>query len=426
MALAETYSSPHSDSLTNASMGSGSNSLPPAGSALSAHHEIQLMREQLEQQSQQTQAAMAQLQLVREQLVAEQTARLEAQARTHQLLIHNRELLDHIAALVAHLQGGEQAGQQPTPPHMAMPQHPHHPGTVDNYATDLSETAPLDNGSVLKALGLNPQGLIENRAVTSHLPSSPLRSSFNPGGNVFSFSYPPPMDNTSFESQLLQRLQTLSAYSPPSPYPYGFNQTLPFLSSPLYSQPLLNNNYTLQPPPQKKVSPLVGRHSFAGNTESETRLSPTRNSEPRQTQYHAQNQHYQQAQQNSQYQDMQANKSQSSQHLQVQQNAYQRGSSPAPQNSPQNERRESHFIKPLAQMGTLTTTDTEGRVRVIVPVPSNSSEDADSLLANLRISDDFRPLNGPPITRSTSEKVPNRSELMSQVQRTAWARHTTK
>lgn len=35
--------------------------------------------------------------------------------------------------------------------------------------------------------------------------------------------------------------------------------------------------------------------------------------------------------------------------------------------------------------------------------------------------------NGPPfITRSTSEKVPNRSELMSQVQRTAWARHTTK
>lgn len=33
--------------------------------------------------------------------------------------------------------------------------------------------------------------------------------------------------------------------------------------------------------------------------------------------------------------------------------------------------------------------------------------------------------NGPPfITRSTSEKVPNRSELMDQVQRTAWARRT--
>lgn len=33
--------------------------------------------------------------------------------------------------------------------------------------------------------------------------------------------------------------------------------------------------------------------------------------------------------------------------------------------------------------------------------------------------------NGP-ITRSTSEKVPNKSNLMSQVQRTTWARHTTK
>lgn len=33
--------------------------------------------------------------------------------------------------------------------------------------------------------------------------------------------------------------------------------------------------------------------------------------------------------------------------------------------------------------------------------------------------------NGP-ITRSTSEKVPNKSNLMSQVHRTTWARHTTK
>lgn len=49
-----------------------SNSLTQAGGALSAHHELQLMREQLDQQSQQTQAAMAQLQLVREQLAAEQ------------------------------------------------------------------------------------------------------------------------------------------------------------------------------------------------------------------------------------------------------------------------------------------------------------------------------------------------------------------
>lgn len=85
---------------------------------------------------------------------------------------------------------------------------------------------------------------------------------------------------------------------------------------------------------------------------------------------------------------------------------------------------ETQFIKPLAQVGTLTTTDSDGRVRVIVPVPSGA-EDAGDLLRALRLGDEF-PRNVTSIQRSTSEKVPNRSELMSQVQRTAWARHTTK
>lgn len=48
--------------------------MPVSGSAISAQHEIQLLREQLDQQSQQTQAALAQLQLTREQLAAEQVS----------------------------------------------------------------------------------------------------------------------------------------------------------------------------------------------------------------------------------------------------------------------------------------------------------------------------------------------------------------
>lgn len=63
---AETYAAPHSEPFVN------STTLPPPGTALSAHHEIQLLREQLEQQRQQTQAAVAQLQLAREQMQAEQ------------------------------------------------------------------------------------------------------------------------------------------------------------------------------------------------------------------------------------------------------------------------------------------------------------------------------------------------------------------
>ncbi|XP_044269725.1 carboxyl-terminal PDZ ligand of neuronal nitric oxide synthase protein isoform X2 [Tribolium madens] len=393
---AETYSSPHSDVLTSGSGSGGSNSLPPPGSALSAHHELQLLREQLEQQSQQTQAAMAQLQLAREQLAAEQSARLEAQARTHQLLIHNRELLDHIAALVAHLQGGEKVSQQQSPPHVTMPQQQQQPGSGENYSSDhLSETAPLDNSSALQALGLNPQGLIENRAVTSCLPPSPLRTSYNPAGSVFNFSFP--QVDACYDPQLLQKLQNIGGY-PPS-YAYNYTQTLPYLPN-LYSQPLINNNYTLPSPTQKKLppSPMPMRHSFAGSSPgSERRVSPARGNEGTSMQY-------------------------SGNHLQVQQNV---------QRQPSPDRRDGQFIKPLSHMGTLTTTDPDGRLRVIVPVPANSAEDTANLMANLRLSDslrvsDDRTFNGPPITRSTSEKVPNRSELMSQVQRTMWARHTTK
>lgn len=136
--------------------------------------------------------------------------------------------------------------------------------------------------------------------------------------------------------------------------------------------------------------------------------------------FQQQNQNYQQQQQQNQTFQQQRPNINLQNHLQVQSSNQQ-----SPQVSPQGERKEPHYIKPLSQMGTLTTTDIDGRLRVIVPVPANA-DDAGSLLASLRLGEDIRPANIPTITRSTSEKVPNRSELMSQVQRTAWARHTTK
>lgn len=145
-----------------------------------------------------------------------------------------------------------------------------------------------------------------------------------------------------------------------------------------------------------------------------------------------------------------------------------------------NSSNESHFIKPLSQMGCHTTLDTEGKVKVLVPIDHSSSSPYDMRARSsepqfdtrhsnsgeagggatlqrpqqqqhvltpilsrgekknhsvtLKVTDEAgnvtnqRKLPAQPsfITRSTSEKVPNRSQMMSQVQRTQWARHTTK
>ncbi|XP_070410436.1 carboxyl-terminal PDZ ligand of neuronal nitric oxide synthase protein isoform X2 [Nothobranchius furzeri] len=77
--------------------------LPP-GAPLSVHHQIQLLQQQLQQQQQQTQVAVAQVHLLKDQLSAEATARLEAQARVHQLLLQNKDLLQHISLLVKQIQ----------------------------------------------------------------------------------------------------------------------------------------------------------------------------------------------------------------------------------------------------------------------------------------------------------------------------------
>lgn len=104
--VGETYSSPLSEPLPL--MGT----VPPEGAPLSLYHQLQLLRHQLEQQTQQTQAAVAQVQLLKDQLAAETTARLEAQAQNHQLLVHNKELLDHIRMLVKQMQELEKKYQE--------------------------------------------------------------------------------------------------------------------------------------------------------------------------------------------------------------------------------------------------------------------------------------------------------------------------
>ncbi|XP_067893836.1 carboxyl-terminal PDZ ligand of neuronal nitric oxide synthase protein isoform X2 [Heterodontus francisci] len=76
----------------------------PSGTPLSVHHQIQLLQQQLQQQQQQTQVAVAQVHLLKDQLAAEAAARIEAQARVHQLLLQNKDLLKHVSLLVKQVQ----------------------------------------------------------------------------------------------------------------------------------------------------------------------------------------------------------------------------------------------------------------------------------------------------------------------------------
>ncbi|XP_042832988.1 carboxyl-terminal PDZ ligand of neuronal nitric oxide synthase protein isoform X3 [Panthera tigris] len=74
------------------------------GTPLSSHHQMQLLQQLLQQQQQQTQVAVAQVHLLKDQLAAEAAARLEAQARVHQLLLQNKDMLQHISLLVKQVQ----------------------------------------------------------------------------------------------------------------------------------------------------------------------------------------------------------------------------------------------------------------------------------------------------------------------------------
>uniref|UniRef100_A0A8C5G8R7 Carboxyl-terminal PDZ ligand of neuronal nitric oxide synthase protein n=1 Tax=Gouania willdenowi TaxID=441366 RepID=A0A8C5G8R7_GOUWI len=75
----------------------------PSLTPLASQHYLQLLQQQLLQQQQVTQVAVAQVQLLKDQIAAETSARMEAQARVHQLLLQNRDLLQHLALLVQQL-----------------------------------------------------------------------------------------------------------------------------------------------------------------------------------------------------------------------------------------------------------------------------------------------------------------------------------
>uniref|UniRef100_A0A8D8QK65 Carboxyl-terminal PDZ ligand of neuronal nitric oxide synthase protein n=2 Tax=Cacopsylla melanoneura TaxID=428564 RepID=A0A8D8QK65_9HEMI len=384
----EVYSSPLSSEPLKP-LGEGGGGI--LSQTLTTHHELQLMREQLEQQAQQTQAALSQVHLLREQLQVETNARIEAQTRIHQLLTQNKELLDHIQSLVAHLQDQERLHKVQVAQVAAVAAQQHQQQHHQQHQQQQQQQHHNVNSTVPQTPLYLPDLDIEaiRAAYQQQMPSSPhhQQRSF-PSINFSSYCPPPSTSNhlysgplltsqpssDQFQNQLLQSLQNLNLRtSYPNLYPSN---------SSLYT----SNLPTQQTSPSYTVPPRVSHQSSYSGSPTQRVTSST---------------------------------------------GVEASSKPSDSiGGGEEEGDEAQFIKPLSQSEPVTTTECDGRVRVIVPVTEAESAalrlDPPPRRRESPVRRNLLP-NGPPfITRSTSEKVPNRSELMSQVQRTQWARHTTK
>ncbi|CAM4569665.1 carboxyl-terminal PDZ ligand of neuronal nitric oxide synthase protein-like isoform X1 [Lepidochelys kempii] len=135
---------------------------------LASQHCLQLLQHQLLQQQQQTQVAVAQVQLLKDQLAAETAARIEAQARVRQLLLTNRDLLQHVSLLVKQLKELEIKVQHRQP--------------VDRSLQNLSLAQSL-------SLNLKNHYSLELNLPSTSTPASVLGSPLAPGSLATSASY---------------------------------------------------------------------------------------------------------------------------------------------------------------------------------------------------------------------------------------------
>ncbi|XP_012279542.1 capon-like protein isoform X2 [Orussus abietinus] len=365
-----------------------------AGGELTAlKHEIQLLRERLDQQGQQTRAAVAHARLLQDQLAAETAARIEAQARTHQLLVQNKELLEHISALVGHLREQERVGgplqglssQSQVSGGTAVPQTPTGPdlSTLGQSQRTGGQNSPWE-------LDPPPFAFCPYPADSVYLG--------HPGGIVNANS----TDQLHFQAQLMERLHNISPYqthrSPyttPSPYPMGPSLLLPPSSRPSNSSQLSPGSVSLR---------VSQANSFSSSPVMPHRIE-----------------------------------------------AYLGGEQP-------DETQQPFFIKPLpcqnppvvSSYGTLertkkmtgkTVRDDLPPIVLDPPPPRKRAEvEKETVVENPKTLEPPKQLApqdrkhlatilrapGPPPSRTTSARLPARNDLMCQVQRTTWARHTTK
>ncbi|XP_023165227.2 capon-like protein isoform X2 [Drosophila hydei] len=441
--------------------------------------EITQLKDQLEAQAQQTRQALGQLMLVREQLISETNARIEAQARTQQLLQQNRELLEHLASLGAY---NEQQTAGLTSANIGMaPQQQSQlqlllqaTSNNNNLATINQQINNLGNiNQQLTSLshqlsGLNQQSQnLQNLQSLQHSPPTPTaQAQLTPptpplasSGASGSSSYPSMSQLQTISNQLqqqqqqqqqdalskdlfqvnqelLNRLQALNLNAnvpqqaqTPSASPHNSY----FFVNPLSCTPATPNNNaasgfnflasasgmnagTLTPSPLGTLT----RNSFTGSSmlNEELRLSIEQNLNNLEEQLKV-------AVSNGNLAGLACGGSTSTRDTS-------RSSSTLDSPSSPRQRRCNNNISPSSSNGNNNINNNNGNGNGSGNGGNNNnSRETRFNTVLLRVTDEAghqRKLSATPsfITRSTSEKVPNRSQMMSQVQRTAWARHTTK
>ncbi|XP_058829871.1 capon-like protein isoform X4 [Topomyia yanbarensis] len=392
---------------------------------ITASTEIVSLKEQLDQQQLQTRQILAQLMLVREQLITETNVRIEAQARIQQLVQQNRELLEHIATLGG-FHDSDRPGMSATAIGLA-PQNHHQTfsdllnlGALGQYFPTMQPSSPLQQ-PMSNASGMSCPML---NKLHNKLPVGPLTTQdiYNLNQSILSQlanSNYNPMYPTLSPTSMNSSQQHLSNFMFANQNATGFNNVKPFSGE----------NDSIKCPSSMGLSQVDQSNRNSNNSRLSLALDDSTTNRSTKTQ---------------------------------EDSRFNEKSTPV---------ESTQFIKPLSQVGTLTTMDADGKVKVIVPVNTNdqleiptsmnrkstsfselsgnasnesscknvsilkdSKEKKSSIpsLVTLKITDESgvvtRRLPATPsfITRSTSEKVPNRSQIMSQVQRTQWARHTTK
>ncbi|KAH8259508.1 hypothetical protein KR026_005711 [Drosophila bipectinata] len=432
------------------------------GSPSSPRTEITQLKDQLEAQALQTRQALGQLMLVREQLISETNARIEAQARTQQLLQQNRELLEHLASLGAY---NEQQSAGLTSANIGMaPQQSQlqlllqATSNNNNLATINQQISNL--GSINQQLtslshqlsGLNQQSqhLQNLQQQQQQTPATSQQSQLTP-------ATPPPVGGSSpypsmsqlqsisnqlqaqqqqdalskdlfqVNQELLNRLQALNLNANPAqsqpPAANSFFYVNPLSCTPATPSTLANNNggagaggfnFLASPAATGTLTPsplgTMNRNSFAGSSSlnEDIRLSIEHNLNNLEEQLKA-------AVSNGNLAGLACGGSTSTRDTSRSSSTLDSPSSPRLRNSNNN-------ISPGSSQNNNNGNNTSS---------NSSSRDTRFNTVLLRVTDEAghqRKLSATPsfITRSTSEKVPNRSQMMSQVQRTAWARHTTK